>query len=476
MAKEIKIPWKPQPRQLTFLRACGLAHPFEGGAPRPSDADIIVYGGSAGGGKSDGLLTVAQIGGLSYPGIMIGYFRRQFPQLEGPGAAIMRSQKLMSSWAKYNGSNHRWTMPTGSVLQFCHCKNEDDVYDYQSQMFDILLFDEGTQFTEFIIRYLLTRNRSTTNNNPEFTPFCAIATNPGGVGHAFIKQQFIDIGPPEQVHNYEIEGTVERHLFIPAKLSDNQILEKRDPSYRRKLESQPEVLRRQLLDGDWDVFSGQYYSEFRRNIHVVEPFQIPDWWKRFRALDYGLDMTACYWIASSPDGRCFVYRELYEKDLNLTQAAKRILSLTRGDEHISYTVASPDLWNRRQETGYSGQEIMAKAGLKGLIRADNARVQGWRTLREFLAPYTDEQNVTVARIAIFENCINLIRCIPLLQHDEHNPEDVSDKNHEISHSVEACRYFCMSRPAISVSKDELRERRAKRRKGTAPVISRLTGY
>lgn len=426
--------------------------------------------------KSDALLGLAIIAGLTYPGIKIGYFRREFPQLEGPGGAIMRSQELMSNWCKYNATMHRWTYPTKSILQFCHCKNEDNIFNYQSQQFDVLLFDEGTQFSQTIFRYLISRNRSTTNNKG-FIPFCAIATNPGNIGHGWFKAEFVDSGPPEQVNNVEIqEGVFEKHVFIPAKLSDNIILEKRDPGYRSRLESQTEILRKQLLDGDWDTYAGQYYPEFSRSIHVIRPFQIPDWWKRIRALDYGLDMTACYWVASAPDGREYVYRELYEKDLNLTQAAKRIQQLTRADERISYTVASPDLWNRRQETGYSGQEIMARAGLKGLTKADNARVQGWRTLREFLAPYDDEQGIKVARLAIFDTCVNLIRCLPLLQHDEHDPEDVADKPHEITHAPEAMRYFCMSRPAPSISSEDLFARKKRRRQRTAPVISKITGY
>lgn len=435
---------------------------------------LAIDGGAAGGGKSDALIGMAIVAGLTFPGISIGYFRREFPDLEGPGGAIMRSKELLSGWAKYHATYHRWTMPGNSILQFCHCKDENDVFGYKSQQFDIILIDESTEFTRFQYRYLLTRNRATKKN---IVPFMALATNPGGPGHGWFRDDFVDTGPFEEVNDVEVEpGVFEKHIFIPAKLADNLILEKRDPGYRATLEAQSDLIRRQLLEGDWDAYAGQYYPEFKRDIHVIKPFQIPDWWKRFRALDYGLDMCACYWIASSPDGRNFVYRELYEKDLNLTQAAKRIMALTRGDEHISYTVASPDLWNRRQETGYSGQEIMSKAGLKGLVKADNARIQGWRTVREFLAPYQDEQGVTVARIAIFDNCINLIRCLPLLQHDEHDVEDVADKPHDISHGPEAIRYYCMSRPAISISMDELRERRAKRRKSTAPVISRITGY
>jgi len=474
---KIEIKWKPQPRQLTFLRACGLSHPFEGGAASPPIARVIGYGGAAGGGKSDSLAGMAVIAGLTFPGIKIGYFRREFPDLEGPGGAIMRSQELLGGMPKifkYHATRHRWTFPNGSIWQFCHCKNEDDVYGYKSQQFDIILMDEVTEFTRHQYRYLLTRNRAT---RPGVTPFMALATNPGGPGHGWFKTDFVDSGPPETVNDTEVEpGKFEKHCFIPARLADNVILEKRDPGYRATLEAQDEITKKQLLDGDWDTYAGQYYSEFNRNIHVIKPFAIPDWWKRIRALDYGLDMTACYWVAASPDGRNYVYRELYEKDLNLTQAAKKIQALTRVDERISYTVASPDLWNRRQETGYSGQEIMAKAGLKGLVKADNSRVQGWRTLREFLAPYDDEQGIKVARLAIFDPCINLIRCIPLLQHDDHDPEDVADKPHEITHGPEALRYYCMSRPAVSVSEDEIAVRRRKRRKATAPVVSRITGY
>lgn len=359
----------------------------------------------------------------------------------------MRSQELMSSWADWNGTQRRWTMPTGSVLQFCHCKNEDDVFSYQSQQFDIILLDEGTQFTRFIYRYLLTRNRATKNG---VIPFMAIGTNPGGEGHAWFKAEFVDPGTPEQVYLVEVEdGVFEDHIFIPAKLSDNEILEKRDPVYRRRLESQPEVIKRQLLDGDFDIFAGQYFSEFRRSIHVCKPFDGSRWWKRFRSLDYGLDMTACYWWMTSPYGKCYIYRELHQPGLRLSEAAKKILAMTPKDEKIAYTVASPDLWNKRQETGTSGREIMAREGLF-LTKAKHDRIAGWRSLREYLAPYEDEFGVVTADLQIFDHCINLIRCLPQLLHDEHNPEDAADKPHNITHGPEAVRYGVMSRPSKSV--------------------------
>jgi hypothetical protein len=309
MAREIKIEWAQQPRQMVFLKACGLAHPWLGGEPQLPQAQVIGYGGAAGGGKSDALLICGIVAGLTFLGINIGYFHRTYSQLDGPGGVIMRSQELMSGWAKWNGSLRRWTLPTRSILQFCYCDGEKDVYNYQSQQFDVILIDEATQFTRFQVRYLMTRNRAT---KPGIVPFTAMATNPGNVGHIWFKNDFIDPGPAETVQDVEVEpGVIEKHVFVPSKLSDNQILEQRDPGYRRRLEAQDELTRKQLLEGDWDAFAGQFFSEFSRAIHVVKPFEIPDWWKRFRCLDYGLDMCACLWVALDDHGGAVVYRELH---------------------------------------------------------------------------------------------------------------------------------------------------------------------
>jgi phage terminase large subunit len=469
---DITIEWAQQSRQMSFLRACGLSHPFEGGGPTEPRADVIGYGGAAGGGKSDALLMAGIVAGLTWPGISVAYFRREFPMLEGPGGAIMRSHELMSGWAKWHGGQRRWTLPTGSILQFCHCKAEEDVFNYQSQQFDIVLIDEATQFLRSQYRYLRTRNRATRDG---VIPFMGLATNPGNIGHLWFQSEFVDPGPPEVVHEVEVEpGVFEKHMFIPAFLSDNVILEQRDPGYRQRLEAQPEIVRRQLLHGDWSVFAGQYFKEWRPDIHVVEPFTIPHWWKRFRSLDYGLDCTACYWWAVDQSGRCYVYRELYQPDLILSEAAKRIRELTPAHEHIDYTVASPDLWNRRQDTGVAGYELMVQAGLIGIIRADDRRVPGWRLMREYLKPYTDEQGVEVARLAVFDTCHNLIRTLPALIHDTHNPEDVSDACED--HAPESVRYGIMSRPPLTVEEEERDRRRKWKKARTKPVISEITGY
>lgn len=450
--RDVEIQFERQPRQIAFLRACGLSHPFEEVPAGPPAARIIGYGGSAGGGKTSALIVAGIVGALTHPGINIGFFRREYVDLEGPGGAIMYSHELMAHWCHYNGTLRRWTFPKidkatpSSILEFCHAKSEKDIYSYQSQQFDILLIDEATQFTREMYRYLLTRNRVT---QAGMVAFAALATNPGGIGHWFFKREFVDPGPPEQVHSVEVEpGRFETHIFIPAFLADNQVLETRDPFYRKTLENQAEEIRRQLLEGDWDVFAGQYYKEWRREIHVISPFDIPTWWRRYRALDYGLDKTACSWIAVGPDKMCYMYRELYESDLNLTQAAKKIIEMTPSNEHITYTVASPDLWRRRQETGVSGIEIMYQAGLSGLMRAKHDRVMGWRIMREFLSPFTDEQGIKVAKLRFFDTCVNAIRTIPALIHDDNDVEDVSDKCED--HAPENLRYFCVSRAQSAV--------------------------
>src|SRR5206468_11956583 len=152
---EQKIYWQPQPRQLKFLRACGLSHPFDGGAPKKPVARIIGYGGAAGGGKSDAMMGAAIIYALTYPKAKIGYFRCTFTQLEGAGGAIMRSLELLTGIAKYNAGKHVWKFPNGSIIKFCHLQRDEEVANYQSQQFDCVFFDEATQFSWFRVQYII---------------------------------------------------------------------------------------------------------------------------------------------------------------------------------------------------------------------------------------------------------------------------------------------------------------------------------
>lgn len=205
--------------------------------------------------------------------------------------------------------------------------------------------------------------------------------------------------------------------------------------------------------GEYGMPGGRYFEEFRADIHVCDPFVIPDHWQRFRFMDYGLDMLANYWATIDTSGNMFIYKELYESNLIISDAAKRIKELTT--EPIKLTYAPPDLWNRRQETGKSATELFYENGVT-LIKANNNRIQGWLNLKEWLKviEVKDEQTgdiIKTARIKIWKNCINLIRTLPQLQHDEKDPNDVASEPHELTHAPDALRYFCSMRTMPSVT-------------------------
>lgn len=205
--------------------------------------------------------------------------------------------------------------------------------------------------------------------------------------------------------------------------------------------------------GEYGIPGGTYFSEFRTDIHVIEPFIIPDDWRRYRVLDYGLDMLACYWIATDTHNKAYVYKELYQSGLIISDAAKAILDMTLPDENIYETLAPPDLWNKRQETGKSAAEIYGDNGV-WLTQANNNRIQGWYNLKEWIKPYDDEQGITTASLVFFKNCINVIRCLPQVQLDEKDPNDVANEPHELTHSVDAMRYFVAGRPCPTYIKPQ----------------------
>ena len=375
---------------------------------------------------------------LNYNGLRLLLLRRTLPELRENH--ILPLQQELYKFARYNGEEKAFTFPNGSRIKLGYCDSEADVYQFQGQEYDVIGLEEATHFTESQKDFLTTCNRST---RTDFKPRMYYSCNPGNVGHQWVKRLFID-------RNYRNKERAEDYTFVPAKVWDNTVLMESNPEYVEALENLPEELRKAHLDGNWDVFAGQYYPEFNREIHVIEPFDLPDYWTRYRSLDYGLDKTACYWYATDDNGRVFCYRELHESNLNLTQAATKILELTPENEKIKYTVASVDLWNRRSDTGLSGFEVMYKAGLKDLMKADNDRINGWRAVREYLTPYIDEFGEPNANLKIFRTCTYMIMNLPLLQHDEKKVEDAADTPHEITHAPESLRYFIKSRPRLSI--------------------------
>lgn len=410
-----------------------------------ADCDEVLYGGAAGGGKSYGQIVDAFLCAVKYPGIKQLILRTSFPELER--SLIMTALSLIpKALYKYNSTKHKMVFKTGSIIEFGYLSSDSAVTMYQSAEYDIIRFDELTHFTEFQYTYMQSRIRGV-NSFPKQTKS---STNPGSQGHGWVKKRFIDTAPPEVIFE---EGGRKR-VFIPAKIQDNNFIMERDPEYIKRLESLPENERKALLYGDWDIFEGQYFPEFKREVHTMEPISLPAHWRRFRSIDYGLDMTACLWYATDSAGNIFVYREFYESGLILSEAAEKINKMSEG-EKIIYTVASPDLWNRRQDSGRSGMEIMTAAGLIGLRRADDRRIEGWRNMREYLKIEENEDGMR-SKLNIFNTCTNLIRCLPLLVHDKHHPEDCSDSPHEITHAPESLRYGLMSRPIATWERSQLK--------------------
>lgn len=355
--------------------------------------------------------------------------------------------------ASYNSSKHVWSFKNGSLIDFGYIDNEADVFQYQSAEYDVIRFDELTHFTEYMYVYMISRCRGAN----DFPKRIKSSTNPGGVGHQWVKERFIDIGIPNEIHNVQ---TTTR-IFIPSFVTDNKYLMEKDPDYIKRLDALPDKERRALKEGNWDIFDGQYFTEFDRKIHVIEPFEIPSNWDRYRTMDYGLDMLACLWIAISPEGDEYVYKELYEPNLIISKAAKRIIEVNNR-EKIKFTYAPPDLWNRRNDTGKSAYELFRENGVM-LRRSSNSRVQGWYSVSEHLKVIEklDEQTgetYKTSKLRIFNTCLNLIRTLPVIQHDEKNPNDVAKEPHEYTHAPDALRGFCIERTKATKILNEDEER------------------
>ena len=399
-----------------------------------SRARHTAYSGARGGGKSWWMRRKFILLALRYPGLNLLLLRRTLPELRENHLIPM--QRELYGFAVYNSAERVFRFPNGSRIKLGYCDTMQDVYQYQGQEYAVIGLEEATHFTEEQMRFLTTCNRTT---RKDFSPRMYYTCNPGNVGHAWVKRLFID-------RLYAENENPNDYLFIPARIYDNKVLLDADPNYIRQLEALPEELRRAHLDGDWDVHAGQYFREFSRDRHVIEPFEIPSWWRRFRSMDWGYNDPCCVlWHAVDGENRVYTYRELYVRETRAGEVASMVLELSRG-ESISYTVASPDMWQKRGAVlsgagGFEGEtlaELFTSSGLS-LTPADNSRVPGWNRVRDFLAVAPDGRPNWLC----FSDCRNLIRQLPALQFDQHNREDAADGD---DHAPEALRYALMSRP------------------------------
>lgn len=388
---------------------------------------VVGYGGARGGGKSWAVRTKAIIMALAHGGIKQLIVRRTYPELTNNHILPLRRQ--LSGLVKYNDRDKRLVFENGSAISFGYCSGDADLLRYQGQEYDIVYIDEATQLTELQISVL----RACIRGVNCFPKRLYLTCNPGGVGHAYVKRIFID-------RRYVEGERPEDYSFIQALVTDNEALCKHQPQYLEQLDALPDDLRRAWRDGDWDACEGAYFSEFRRERNVIEPFPIPSEWRRFRAFDYGLDCFACLWIAVDSTGATYVYRELSRSGLGISEAAEAADAMTPPDERIYCTYAPPDMWSRSQESGREKVELFRRAGLSGIVKSSNDREAGWLCIKELLRPGIDKE----ARLKIFSTCRELVRCLPLLQRDVRHPTDCATEPHEITHITDALRYFAVS--------------------------------
>lgn len=429
------------------------------------DVDELLYGGAAGGGKTEWLLWHAYKLCVEQPGHTVLMLRRTLPDLEK--SVVDRSlERFSPEHAMYLVGKREWRFKNGSKIVLGYCQEETDVRQYLSREYDLIVFEELTDFTQRQYRMIVSRCRTRQDKrNRGIRPHIISATNPGGVGHTWVKNHFVlrtDYGA--KIGTYIVKvGSARRErriAFVPARVSDNPSI---DQEYVFNLATLDDTRRRQLLDGDWDTFEGQYFTEFDRDVHVVEPFAIPESWTRIRGYDYGFAAPyCCLWAAIDWDGNVYVYREAYSgyvdgqghvqvRSLTATEQGKNIVARsvydTDGDragepERIAYTVADPSIFSK---TG-TGVSIATMLRSEGLItkKAMNARIDGWNRVRDFLRGTPDNGH---PHIRIFPACEHLIRTIPEQMHDtgtSANPEDLDTDLED--HAVDALRYLLMSRP------------------------------
>ncbi len=444
-----KVIWSPQPRQAAFLA-------------RPEWEAL--YGGAAGGGKSEALVMEAlrQVHIPHYKGLIL---RKTYPQLGELVDKTLRYYPRAFPGAKYSESRHTWTFPSGARIVFGSMQYTDDREKYQGAAYDYIAFDELTHFTWEEYSYLFSRCRP---NGPGTRCYIRATANPGGVGHGWVKERFITAAPPmttiwtdlefQGPEGYTLRGRRSR-VFIPAKVTDNAKLLEYHPDYLLNLASLPEAQRRALLEGDWDSFSGQVFTEWRndpagyatgRGTHVIDPFPIPASWSLWRGFDWGYARPfSVGWYAVDPDRRLYRIRELYGctgapnvgVKWDPARVAREIRRIESEDPNLRgrriVGVADPAIF--ASDGGESVAALMARQQVHW-ERGDHQRLPGKMRVHDRLA--FDEEGRPM--LYVFSTCRHFIRTLPALVYSQTDVEDVDTQGED--HIYDELRYVCMADP------------------------------
>ncbi len=459
-----KVIWTPQPKQAIFMS-------------RPEDEAL--YGGAAGGGKSDALVIEAlrQVHIPHYKAIIL---RKTFPQLTELIEKSLGYYKAVFPKAKYNDSKHVWTFPSGAKIYFGSMQHTKDKHNYQGKAYDLVVFDELTHFTFEEYNYLFSRNRP---NGPGTRCYIRATANPGGVGHGWVKQRFITAAKPmttireEHLVNMP-DGSVKKfsksRIFVPSSVFDNKKLIENDPGYLGRLAELPKAERDALLYGDWNSFSGQVFSEWvnddahyedRRNTHVISPFRVPPEWKIYRGFDWGFAKPfSVGWYAVDFGKRIYRIRELYgctdtpDTGVKWEPAliAKKIREIEEQDENLKgktiHGIADPAIFADDRGRDTSIAAVMERSGVF-FDKGNHERLAGKMQMHNRLR-FDDEG---YPMFYCFSTCKHFIRTVPSLVYSETDVEDVDTKGED--HIYDECRYVLMEYPITPKpsAKDRIKE-------------------
>jgi len=432
-----------------------------------SSADEVLFGGAAGGGKSRAIVMEAVIDALEHDGIDSYLFRRSYPELES--TLIAEAHRCVpQELYKYSKVTHDMRFHNGSTLHFRFCRNMQDAVKYQGCEMHRLYIDELTHFTQEIYDYLKTRLRAPKRLN--IKPKIRLTTNPGGVGHGWVKAMFIDRVPPFEVQSFPVysevlgESRCVTRQYIPAYATDNPHL---NAEYIIELEQKPPALRKALLLGDWNVFEGQVFAEFvndpkhyrdRLFTHVIDPFIIPDDWQRYRSLDWGYSrpFSVGYW-AQDRDGRLYRYAEIYgspkdgatgltlRPNAGMKMPPHEVARLIRNYEdryekgrHI-IGIADPSIFDESRGSDGCIAAILERQGIY-FEGGDNERIAGKMQVHHRLS--FDERGVPM--LYVFSTCRDFIRTFGALTYDVNRVEDINTEGED--HIYDETRYMCMYKP------------------------------